>query len=136
MTSPFSSSPDHISSGWCLHPSPKTRSSFSFTASAAQGSLHSLLLLGDFYKKLQSLSISLPDLKMIFIFKGTGNRGQGAGSTGAGSTGAPEQGEALKRLNFNGFIFCLCPNHLGGCYTAFYSLSAWCPPFRFGAESR
>ena len=22
----------------------------------------------------------------------------------------------MKRLNFNGFIFCLCPNHLGGCY--------------------
>ena len=35
---------------------------------------------------------------------------------GSGTAGSRGQGEALKRLNFNGFIFCLCPNHLGGCY--------------------
>ena len=39
-------------------------------------------------------------------------RGQGAGGRGQGA-GGRGQGEAWKRLNFNGFIFCLCPNHLG-----------------------
>jgi hypothetical protein len=58
MTAFFSPRPDHVSSGWCLHPGTKARGSFSFTASAAQGSLHIVLRLGDFYKKLQSTILS------------------------------------------------------------------------------
>jgi hypothetical protein len=65
MTTSFSPGSDHVSSGWCLHSGTKTRSSFSLTASAAQGSLHTLLLLGDFYKKLQSAIVSLQEPKMI-----------------------------------------------------------------------
>lgn len=54
-----SSSANHVSAVWCPHPGAKTRGSFSLTASAAQCSFHTVLLLGDFYKNSQSLIVSL-----------------------------------------------------------------------------
>jgi hypothetical protein len=64
MASFFSPSADHVSAVWCPHSGAKTRGSFSLTASAAQGSLHTSLLLGDFYKNSQSDIVSLPQLKV------------------------------------------------------------------------
>jgi hypothetical protein len=54
MPSLSSSSANHVSAVWCPHSGAKSRCSFSLTASAAQGSLHTVLLLGDFHKKSQS----------------------------------------------------------------------------------
>jgi hypothetical protein len=59
ITSLFSPSPDHVSTIWCPHSGAKPRGSFSLAASAAQRSLHTLVLLGDFYKKSQSNILSL-----------------------------------------------------------------------------
>jgi hypothetical protein len=59
MTPSFSSGVDHVSSVWCPHSGAKSRGSFSLTAGAAQGALHTVLLLGDFYKKSQSVILSL-----------------------------------------------------------------------------
>jgi hypothetical protein len=54
----------------------------------------------------------LESIKQVIFILGNREGGRGQG-----------QGEALKRLNFNGFIFCLCPNHLGGCSTTVFSLT-------------
>jgi len=59
MTTLSSPSADHVSAIWCPHSGTKSRGSFSLTASAAQGSLHTFLLLDDFYKKSQSAILPL-----------------------------------------------------------------------------
>ncbi len=58
MTPLSSSCANYVSSIRCPHPRTKSRSSFSLTASATQSSLHTVLLLGDFYKKSQSRILS------------------------------------------------------------------------------
>jgi hypothetical protein len=59
VTALFSSGANHVSAVWRPHPGAKTRGSFSLTASSAQCSFHTVLLLGDFYKNSQSLILSL-----------------------------------------------------------------------------
>ncbi len=87
MTPLSSSGANHVSSVWCPHSSAKSRSSFSLAASASQGALHSLLLLGDFYKNSQSVILSLYFPKNRYSGKKIWGRGDEAGGQGAGSRG-------------------------------------------------
>lgn len=64
MTAFLSSGANDISAIWCPHSGAKPRSPFPLTVSTAQRSLHTVLLLGDAYKKSQSLILSLLQIKV------------------------------------------------------------------------